>query len=118
VGNFEDDGKTFSPPDRRVGEDRRSLTGRGEGSEPADGDYQNDPAHRRSTDRRVLRYGLLYAMSRPVAEVEEWLDTHCDASWNVMLEDLDDNLERKTIRVLFELESDKQNFVHMVQTSG
>ena len=59
-----------------------------------------------------------YTMSRPIAEVEDWLETHCGGVWSVMLEDLDDGLERKTIRVLFEIESDKQKFMSMVQREG
>ena len=57
-------------------------------------------------------------MSRPVAEVEDWLEDHCDGNWSLMLEDLDERLERTTFRVIFELESDKQNFKDMVHSRG
>lgn len=118
VDGIEDDGKTFSPPDRRVGEDRRSLLDRREGDEPSDGQEQRQPEGRRQSDRRVLRFGVLYTMSYPIAVVEDWLGKHCDGGWGLMLEDLDEGLERKTIRVLFEFESDKQKFTNMVQRSG
>lgn len=118
VDTFEDDGRTFLPPDRRLAEDRRSLAERREGGGPPDGEDQRQRHDRRSTERRVLRFGILYTMSRPMAEVEDWLENHCDGGWSVMLEDLDERLERKTIRVLFEDESDKRKFKNMVQKMG
>ena len=118
MNTVEDDGKTFFPPDKRLSEDRRSLAERRAGGEPSDGEDQRERSDRRDADHRVLRYGLLYTMSRPIAEVEDWLETHCGGVWSVMLEDLDDGLERKTIRVLFEIESDKQKFMSMVQREG
>ena len=57
-------------------------------------------------------------MSRPIAEVEDWLENHCGGAWSMMLEDLDEGLEHKTIRVLFEIESDKQKFINMIQREG
>ena len=57
-------------------------------------------------------------MSGPAAEVEDRLEDHCDGVWRVMLEDLDESLERKTIRVLFEIENDKQKFKNMVRRMG
>ena len=104
VNTFEDDGKTFFPLDRRVGEARRSPADRREGGEPRDGEDQRQPDGRRHGERRVLRYGLVYTMSGPVAQVEDWLEDHCNGSWSIVLEDLDEMLERKTFRVLFEVE--------------
>ena len=118
VSSIEDDGKTFFPPDKRSGGNRRSHAGRREGGAPPDGEDQRRQGDRRGAERRVLRYGLLYTMSGPVAEVEDWLDEHCDGGWSMMLEDMDESLERKTIRVLFEHESDKQKFKNMVQRRG
>ena len=118
MDTFENNGKTFVPPDKRRGGDRRSPAGRRQGGEAPDETDQGQLEDRRSGERRVLRYGLLYAMSRPVAEIEDWLDDLCKGTWSVMLEDLDERLERKTIRVLFEHESDKQKFKNMVQRRG
>ena len=118
MNSFEDDGKTFYPPDKRGGGNRRAPTERKEGGEPPDGEDQRQLGERRSADRRVLRFGLLYTMSGPTSEAQDWLDDNCDGKWGMTLEDLDENLERKTIRVLFELESDKQNFKNMVLRRG
>ena len=118
MGEFEDDGRTFSPLDRRVGENRRSDVERGEGGEPqADGDQRQQDS-RRSSDRRVLQHGLLFTLSGSTAVVEEWLEDHCDGRWNVTLEDLNEELDRTTIRVLFEIESDKQKFKSMILRRG
>ena len=118
MGEIEEDGKTFSPLDRRLGENRRPHAERRGGGEPPDTGDQRQLEGRRHAERRVLRYGLLYTMSGSVTVVEEWLEDHCDGGWKMMLEKLDEGLERKTIRVLFELESDKQKFKRMVQRIG
>ena len=118
VSSIEDDGKTFFPPDKRGGENRRSTVDRKEGGEPPDGIDRGQQGNRRSAERRVLRYGLLYTMSGPASEAQDWLDDNCDGRWGMTLEDLDEGLERKTIRVLFELESDKQNFKNMILRGG
>jgi hypothetical protein len=115
MGEFEDDGRTFSPLDRRQGANRRSCE---DGGEPQTDGGQGLRDSGRSADRRILRHGLLYTMSGSTTVVEEWLEDHCDGRWYVMLEDLNEELDRTTIRVLFEIESDKQKFKSMILRRG
>ncbi len=43
--------------------------------------------------------------------MEDWLDNNCKGRWKVSLEEMDDDLVRKSIRIEFEQISDKQVFI-------
>ncbi len=92
--------KRVPVPDRRSSADRRQET------EP-----YADPNRRRSVERRGMQFGVLFTTTRAIWEIEEWLEDNCHGLWNLTLEGIDDNLEKKTIRILFMMEDDKLDFV-------
>ncbi|MDX9862249.1 MAG: hypothetical protein RBS99_15175 [Rhodospirillales bacterium] len=95
-----------SGDDRRVGEDRRQSETNHDGSERRSGQ------ERRLSQRREMRYGVLLSTVRTVASIEEWLEPRCQGDWTIILDEIDkDNLLKKRLRILFELESDKQAFI-------
>ena len=87
-------------PDRRSGDERRQERG-----------PFAEANRRRSIERRGMQFGVLFATTRAIWEIEEWLEQNCHGLWNVTLEGIDDNLEKKTIRILFMMEDDKMDFV-------
>ena len=66
---------------------------------------------RQSGDRRALPFGVLYSTSEPMVFIEDWLDDNCKGRWRVSLEEMDEELVRKSIRMEFENISDKQAFI-------
>ena len=86
--------------ERRSGEDRRR-----------DGDAAPEGERRRNSDRRGMRHGVLYTTTRAISFLEDWLDANCEDAWNVSLEGISEDLERKSVRLFFMSEKDKQAFV-------
>lgn len=86
--------------------DRRSDEGR----QAPGGGYPG--ADRREADRRVMVHGLLLSTARTVASIEEWLEPNCEGDWTIVLDGLDEEvLGKKRLRIMFELETDKQKFI-------
>lgn len=96
---------------RRIQRERRSGSDRRAGGKP--GATGAPPGgERRQTDRRVLVYGILLSTARSVASIEAWLEPNCEGDWTIVLDEIDDgDLGRKHLRIMFELESDKQKFI-------
>ena len=69
------------------------------------------PERRRGPDRRQWTCGILYRTARPAAEIERWLERNASGRWQVMLEDVDDNLGMKVLKLMFENEDDKYDFI-------
>jgi hypothetical protein len=93
-----------TPSGGGVGTERRPDEGRGVGQD------------RRQADglpgRREMRYGVLLSTARTVASIEAWLEPKCQGDWTIILDEIDeDNLLKKRLRILFELESDKLAFI-------
>jgi len=65
---------------------------------------------RHGGERRKLIYGVEFTTGGPLESVEEWLDENCRGEWSVVLVGMDDDLVRKTIRIMFENKSDKEVF--------
>ena len=86
--------------ERRSGEDRRRA-----------GDAAPEGERRRNADRRGMRHGVLYTTTRAISFLEDWLEENCREAWNVSLEGISEDLERKSVRVFFMSEQDKQAFV-------
>ena len=62
--------------------------------------------------RRVrLSYALLFSTQAAVSEVETWLDDYCEGQWNLVVECMDDELIKKSLKITFELEADKRRFI-------
>ena len=88
----------LSENDQRSGEDRRSGSG---------GDLEIE---RRSAERRVLRYAVLFKTGIPYSDLETWLGANCQGEWELVLEDVDGGLKSKTLRIIFETEEDRDRF--------
>ncbi|MAF49387.1 MAG: hypothetical protein QGH73_16530 [Rhodospirillales bacterium] len=90
--------------------DRRELGERRE-------DKPNSIAiERRQTQRRIMPerrqwHGLLFKTTTSLVKLEEWLDANAKGKWHIGIEDLDDKRQAKTIKIAFQLDSDKQSFV-------
>lgn len=97
---------------RRDGEERRQEDK--PGNKPFEGVDRRQTIDRRdSPDRRGMRFGVIYKTVGSMTEIEDWLDDTCDGEWNLILQDMDDQLVQKTLRVMFELEEDKKKFVEL-----
>ncbi len=74
-------------------------------------DFSGISQDRRTGDeRRKLKYGIQFTTDGAINSVEEWLKEHCHGEWNIVLCDMDDDLVKKTIRIMFELSDDKELF--------
>ncbi len=71
---------------------------------------------RQSGDRRALPFGVLYSTSESIVFIEDWLDDNCKGRWKISLEEMDEDLVRKSIRMEFEHISDKQAFIKRFST--
>ena len=54
----------------------------------------------------ALNFPVLYLTDETIDEVECRLASHCEGDWSVELEDVDEELNRKSLKVLFEREND------------
>ena len=61
---------------------------------------------------RTLKCGVLYSTAGAVADIEDWLDDNCKADWSLVVDGMDDALVKKSLRIMFELETDKTKFVN------
>ena len=90
---------------RRADEDRRQS------EEPFEGEEKRQEPERRSEeDRRGITYDLTCVTSGSLAEMEDWLEDHCEGQWNVILEGLDKDLVKKKLKVMFEYEQEREKF--------
>ena len=70
-----------------------------------DGTYEGE-------DRRIMSYGVLYTCYGAIGEVEDWLDDHCEGDYHLVIEGMDDDLIRKSLKIMFDLEADKTVFIN------
>jgi hypothetical protein len=91
-------GKIFEEGKER-GEDRRQE------QQPVESN------RREATDRRNARFGIKYVTLGSLIEIEDWLDDQCSGIWELVLLDMDDELERKEVQIMFEHKSDKEKFI-------
>jgi hypothetical protein len=94
-----------SEKDQRTGEDRRKENG-----DAVEVDQRSEADQRRSDDRRILRYAVLFKTGIPVVDLETWLGANCQSEWDMVLEDMDDNLMSKTLKIMFETPEDRELF--------
>ena len=94
-----------SEKDQRTGDDRRKETGGA-----VEIERRSEPRQRRSAERRVLRYAVLFKTGIPVADLENWLGANCQGNWSMVLEDMDAGLKSKTLRIMFETPNDRELF--------
>ena len=101
----------------RSGCDRRSHIDRRRKVAPWTGDNHREGNRRKATDRRGLPFGVFYKTNKPMAILYDWLGAHCYGKWSVGLEQAEDNPLKKAVKVLFELENDKDTFMQEVVRS-
>jgi hypothetical protein len=63
------------------------------------------------SDRRRWTCGILYKTSLPVAEIETWLEANTEGNWQVGLEGIGEELSSKVLKIMFEHQDDKTDFV-------
>jgi hypothetical protein len=90
----------------RRGPERRDPNPQNTEAAGSGGDNRRQPG-----DRRDLPFGVLYSTSESIVFMEDWLDDNCKGRWKVSLEEMDEDLVRKSIRIEFEQIGDKQAFI-------
>ncbi len=85
--------------ERRADQDRRTV---------ADPEKARE---RRNGERRRTVHGIEYVTADPLSRAQEWLEENCQGRWSLALESMDPDRVRKTIRILFEDQNDKQMFL-------
>lgn len=70
-----------------------------------------DQDRRTSPDRRHMQYGIRFATSGSLITLEDWLYDNCAQPWKLVLLDMDSDLDRKEIQIMFTSEADKAKFV-------
>ena len=95
-------------PDRRVGEERRRE------NLAYDGPDRRKFNRRQTMDRRGLPFGVFYKSDKPIAILYDWLKEFCVGKWGVGIDAVEGEAEKKSMKVLFEKKSDKENFLNTV----
>lgn len=93
-----------SGKDRRLGIERRKQPSGFEGKERRFG------PDRRKAERRRIAHGVLMRTPRSISYIENWLEKNCHGKWRIILVDIDEDLATKEIRIMFELQEDKNLF--------
>ena len=91
----------------RAEEDRRESEG-----PPPDGEERRETPERRGTgEQPEMTCGIVFKTAGGMTQIEDWLDEYCTGGCSLVLTDMDDELVKKSFRIMFELENDKINFV-------
>jgi len=69
------------------------------------------PSGYHGSRRPELTCGVLYTCYGSLIDVEDWLDGHCQGAFSFAIDQIDEDLVKKTVRIMFELESDKALFI-------
>jgi hypothetical protein len=70
-----------------------------------------------SRDRRKMKYGIAFKTAGSAGQIGDLLEKHCSGQWRIILCDLETVNGVKELKVMFELEKDKNTFKQVV-TSG
>ena len=57
-----------------------------------------------------MTYEVTCKTSGAITRIEDRLKERCEGKWNIRFQDMDDKLITKSLRIMFELESDRKNF--------
>ena len=95
----------------RSGSDRRSNIDRRRTIAPWKGEDYRKLNRRKADDRRGLPHGVFYETDDSLDALYEWLGGRCRGKWSAGLEQADKSQAKKSVKVLFELESDKNSFM-------
>ena len=111
-GEASDDGR-FLPSEQRTDVDstRDDIDDRRQSYEPFAGeDRRTTPERRSDAYRRAMTYEVTCKTTGAITTIEKYLNARCEGKWNIRLQDMDDELVTKSLRIMFELESDRKNF--------
>jgi len=112
----------FIPCERRsiVNSTRRDTENQHENEAPFDGEEKRAELERRGIeDRRKKIFGISCKTKGSVSNIEDWLDENCEQEWSVVLEDIDDAMVEKSIRIMFKSDSDRELFfTHYIKGQG
>ena len=72
---------------------------------------QNPSDRPKKSARRRTVYGVEYVTADSLSNLENWLDNNCQGKWSLGLEGMDELRVKKTVKILFEEESDKLRFI-------
>ncbi len=97
--------------DNREGS-RRDEQNRRRTAQPVADRDQRKADRRTKVDRRGVAFGVLISTTHGAETVEDWLDGHCRGEWHLLFEGLDDKLDKKKFKVIFNEEEDKNKFIH------
>ena len=87
---------------------------RRQSEEPFEGEEKRqEPQRRLEKKRRSIPYDLTCSTSGSITEIEDWLDNHCEGKWKMILEDIDDDLVKKNLRVMFEYAEEREKFFRL-----
>jgi len=104
----------FLPSEQRSAVDstrRAEEEERRQSEEPFEGEEKRQQPQRRSEEeRRSITYAITCKTSGSLAEMEDWLEEHCEGEWKIILEGMDDDLVKKNLRVMFEYEEEREKF--------
>jgi len=104
----------FLPSERRSAVDstRRSTENQDREEEPIGGEEELPiPDRRTPSDRRKIIYSLTCKTSGSITKIEDWLDENCASEWSVVLQDIAEDFMQKNLRIMFERESDREQFL-------
>ena len=107
------DDSRFLPSEQRsdVDSTRRDVDDRRQSDEPFAGeDRRTTPERRSDAERRDMTYNVKCKTSGATATIENYLNERCEGKWNIRFQDMDDKLITKSLRIMFELASDRKNF--------
>jgi len=65
-----------------------------------------------SRRRARMSFGVLFNTEGAVSDVEDWLEDSCDGDWGLIVEGMDEDLIKKSLKITFELEADKIRFIN------
>ncbi|MCD6073166.1 MAG: hypothetical protein K0Q70_49 [Rhodospirillales bacterium] len=67
-----------------------------------------------SSDRRQMKYGIAFKTAGSAGQIGDLLEKHCSGQWHIILCDLETENGVKELKVMFELEKDKNTFKQVV----
>jgi len=103
---------------QRKSSDRRTHSDRRRTIAPWTGDEYRKANRRNAIDRRGLPFGVFYKSTEPLPVLYAWLRNNCGGKWSVGIEEAEEEAVKKTLKVLFEQESDKDTFMENVVRNG
>lgn len=107
-------GPSESGQKERSGSDRRGHVDRRRNVAPWAGDERRKANRRKAVDRRGLPHGVHYKTSEPLAVLYDWLNDHCYGRWSVGIDGAGEDPVKKSVKVLFEMEKDRNKFMETV----